>query len=553
MSVLEVSSMKKQGGRVSLNSKGLWVSFVVLMCLSLCFASPSRPQAVNAGSVSGLITDPSGGAIAGATITLTDKSTSTARTTTSNEAGRYFFANVAPGTYEVTANKTGFNLARVSEATIVVGTPLTLDFKLDVGSVTQTVEVSVTGAELQTSNSTLGTSLIGDTILMLPNIGHDVTALLVSQPGVSPDGYSAGANYDQNMYQLDGGNNSNDMDGSMTIYTPTNGSPNPQNTGGAPSGVMPTPAESVEEFKVSTANQTADFNGANGAQVQLVTKRGTDAWHGSAYEYYLGSNFGANNWDNNFNKIAKVKTHQNRFGASAGGKILPKMLGGATYLFANYEGLRYPLAATFERAVPSVLLKQGIIQQADCAKGFSSGTCTGGNIVQYNFNPTNTSMPLAQCQGGPCDPRNLWFNPAIQQLWSKYMPDPNDLTNFGDGLNVQGFRGTVVTPITSDFGVLRLDHDFGKNWHFMSSYRLYDFVREPTVQTDIGGFFSGDTKGQIAATANRPQKPWYYVGGLTASLTPRLTNDFHFNYLRNFWSWQTQVAPPPTFGNPGSD
>src|SRR5262249_10946466 len=253
------------------------------------------------------------------------------------------------------------------------------------------------------------------------------------------------------------------------------------------------------------------------------------------YEYYLGSNFSANTWDNNFNGLRKPSTHQNRFGAAGGGKILPKMLGGATYFFANYEGFRYPLASTFERAVPSATLRQGII-------------IIGG--TQYNFNPANG--PTAVCSGGPCDPRGLWFNPAIQQIWSKYMPLPNDLTNFGDHVNVQGFIGNVLTPVKSDFGVARLDHDFGLKWHFMSSYRVYRFVRTPTVQTDIGGFFSGDKLGTPAATASRPQKPWYLVAGVTTNITSNLTNDFHFSYLRNFWAWQTNLAPPQLAGIPGA-
>lgn len=115
---------------------------------------------VNAGTVAGLVTDASGGTVEGAAITLTDKSTSTARTTTSNEAGRYLLANVPPGTYEITANKSGFNLARVREVNVVVGTPLNIDFKLELGSMSQTVEVSTTGADLQTSNSTIGTSIV---------------------------------------------------------------------------------------------------------------------------------------------------------------------------------------------------------------------------------------------------------------------------------------------------------------------------------------------------------------------------------------------------------
>ena len=288
---------RRYGWKGSVMSKSLRIGGglgILLFAFLFYICAPTKvmAQSTSAGSVAGLVTDTSGGSVIGATITITDKTTNTPRTTTSNENGRYNFANIAPGVYQINANKTGFRVAKVNEIQVTVGNVLTVDFKLEIGSIAETVEVTTTGVELQTSNSTLGTTLSGDTLLMLPNIGHDISHLLVAQPGVSPDGYSAGANYDQNMYQLDGGNNSNDMDGSMSIYTPTNGSATPNITGGVPSGVVPTPAESIEEFRVSTANQTADFNGANGAQVQLVTKRGTNQWHGAVYEYYLGSNFG---------------------------------------------------------------------------------------------------------------------------------------------------------------------------------------------------------------------------------------------------------------------
>ncbi len=524
-------------------SKRVVLLVVALCCLFALTPSALFSQSTSAGSVAGLVTDSSGASVVGATITIIEKATNTARTTVSNESGRYNFASIAPGSYQIDANKAGFRVAKLSEIKVTIGITLTVDFKLEIGSIAETIEVTTTGAELQTTNSTVGTTIAGDTLQLLPNLGHDVTGLLIAQPGVTSTGQAAGAQYDQNMYQLDGGNNSNDMDGSMRDYTPTNGSVSPQSTGGAPSGVMPTPAESIEEFKVSTVNQTADFNGASGAQIQLVTKRGTNQWHGSAYEYYLGANFGANTWDNNLTGTKKVATHQNRFGAAGGGPIIPKnILGGKTYFFGNYEGLRYPLSQTFTRTVPSDLFRSGIVQIQD----------DNGAWEQWNLNPANG--PTALC--GPamnvaCDPRGLWFDPTIQNLWSKYMPHSTD-TKAGDGHNTLGFTGTVSTPVKSNFGVARIDHDFGKSWHLMSSYRIYNFTRTPTVQTDIGGFFPGDTLGQIAATSQRPQKPWYLVVGLTTNITPNLTNDFHYNYLRNFWVWQTNLAPPQVAGIAGA-
>ena len=167
----------------------------------------------------------------------------------------------------------------------------------------------------------------------------------------------AGAMSDENTFQLDGGNNSSDMDGNLTVYTPSYAS------NGAPTGVMPTPVESIEEFKVNTAGQTADFNGSSGSQVQMVTKRGTNQFHGAGYEYYFASDVGAaNTWDNDHKPNGKGLgytpipiTHKNRFGGAVGGPMLPKFAGGKTYFFFNYEGLRYPYSTTYEKPMPTAL------------------------------------------------------------------------------------------------------------------------------------------------------------------------------------------------------
>ncbi|HKW34416.1 MAG TPA: carboxypeptidase-like regulatory domain-containing protein [Candidatus Acidoferrum sp.] len=350
---------------------------VVLCCLLVLTVSPAYPQALTAGSVAGLVSDTSGGVVAGATITIKDKSTNTPRSTTSNEAGRYLFANVPPGSYEITANKTGFSLSRVGEIQVVVGTPLTIDFKLELGSITQSVEVSASGADLQTTNSTIGASVVGDALLMLPNIGRETAALATLQPAVTPNGYTAGVVNDQNTYQLDGGSISDDMAGSNNVYTPSFANTNPVTTGGAATGVIPTPVESIEEFRVNTANQTADFNGSAGSQIQMVTKRGTNQYHGALYEYYLNNVVGgANSWDNNRLKQPISQAHRNRFGGAVGGPLTPAFWGGKTYLFVNYEGLRYPFSTTLEKLVPSAALRAGVIQIPD-----------PGGVSAFNLNP----------------------------------------------------------------------------------------------------------------------------------------------------------------------
>jgi hypothetical protein len=519
-------------------------------------------QSASTGTVAGTVTDPSGGAIVGATVTLTDTATSISRSDATNDNGRYFFANVVPSKYTVSVNKTGFRVSKLVDQVVTVGASLTLNLTLEVGSVAETVEVTATnGAELQTLNATVGNTVSGELLQNLPSIGRDAATFVTLQPGVSPDGSVAGAVVDQSTFMLDGGQNTNDMDGSMQVYTPSfAGDPSggivSNMIGGSPTGVMPTPIDSVEEFKVNTANQTADFNSSAGAQVQVVTRRGTNAWHGSAYEYYFDNNFNANTWNNNITDTPLPSYHYNRFGASGGGPIISKnILGGKTYFFANYEGFRWNNSATYEAIVPSANMRAGILTMNVC-----DATCVAANgagtPTQFNL---NTGTNCGPNQNALCDPRQIGINSLVEQMWNKYEPIGNDpgcnvvgLGSRCDGVNTIGYKANVEIPYTSNFGVARLDHDFGSKFHFNASYRYYKLVRSTTSQVDVGGFFPGDTLGTPAALSVRPQQPWYFVAGLTINVTSNTTNDLHYSYLRNYWSWSNPGGEPQIPGL-GSD
>ena len=520
---------------------------VLFFAFVFCICTPIRVlgQAASTGTVAGTVTDPSGAAVAGATITLIDPSTNDSRKTVSNDSGRFLFANVPPGTYNVTINKTGFRVTKLTGQVVNIGSAITLNVAMELGSVSQIVEVTATGAELQVLNATVGNTVSGDLLQSMPTIGRDSSTFVTLQPGVSPDGSVAGAVVDQSTFMLDGGQNTNDMDGSMQVYTPSfGGDPTggivSNSIGGAPTGVMPTPLDSIEEFKVNTANQTADFNSSAGAQVQVVTRRGTNTWHGSAYEYYFDNNFNANTWDNNNTGTPLPSYHYSRFGGSGGGPLISKnVLGGKTYFFANYEGFRWPNSVTVEKIVPTATMRAGILT-------------FGG--VQYNLNTGNNCGAAGNVA---CDPRGLGINPLVKQMWDTYMPLPNEPGSGGgtgcggfagsskcDGVNEQAFKANAASPYTSNFGVARLDHDFGAKWHFNASYRYYKLIRTTTSQVDIGGFFSGDKLGTPTLLSHRPQQPWYLVGGLTTNITSNTTNDFHFSYLRNFWSWSDPGGVP---------
>src|SRR6266481_5763006 len=520
-------------------SKRVVLLLVALSCLVALTPSALFAQAASTGTVAGTVTDPSGAAVAGAAVTLVDPSTNDSRKTTTNETGRYLFANVPPGTYNMTINKTGFRVAKFTGQIVTVGSAITLNATMELGSVSQIVEVTANGAELQTLNATVGNSAGGELLQSLPSIGRDSSTFVTLQPGVSPDGSVAGAVVDQSTFMLDGGQNTNDMDGSMQVYTPSfAGDPTggivSNQIGGSPTGVMPTPIDSVEEFKVNTANQTADFNSSAGAQVQVVTRRGTNSWHGTAYEYYFNNGFNANTWDNKAvlpvdgGPLRQPYYHYNRFGAAGGGPIIPKtILGGKTYFFGNYEGFRWNNSQTYEVAVPSADMRAGILTFAGVNYNLNTGTnCGASGTVQ-------------------CDPRGIGINSLVQQMWNKFEPIGNDPGCTGsptqgpltgsrcDGVNQIGFKSNVTLPYTSNFAVARLDHDFGPKWHFNTSYRYYKLVRSTTNQIDVGGFFPGDTLGTPTALSVRPQQPWFFVAGLTTNISSNTTNDFHYSYLRN--------------------
>jgi Carboxypeptidase regulatory-like domain len=541
--------------------------FVMLVLAVGVGAVSVRGQATSTGTITGTVTDSSGASVGGATVTLVDRATKDTRTTSTNGDGRYVFIGVDPGTYDIKFVKSGFSETIVAKILVEVATALTENVQMKLGAMSMTITVTETpGAELQTMNSTVGTTIEHQELLQLPNPGRDATTFATLQPGTNINGNTAGAVVDQNTFQLDGGSITDDMSGDSNVYTLSFsgdtsgvGAMHSPGNSAAPSGVIPTPVESVEEMKVGVSNQTADFNGGAGSQVQFVTRKGTNAFHGAVYDYYLDNNFaGANTWDDNNVGVKQPSAHYSRFGMNAGGPMLPgEWLGGKTYIFGDYEGYHNPSAESFERSYPSPLLRAGML---------------GVNGQVVNLNPTSTAVPAGmppsfytnygvtagqmipttQCNAtsgysGPCDPRGLGLNPVISTLWNTYLPLPNDYTH-GDGVNYGGYKGNLLLPDTSNFGVARIDHDFGAKWHFNGTYHYFRRIRSTANQVDVGGFFPGDKLGTYADKSTRPQDNWMYTGGVTTNISPTLTNDFHYSYTRNWWAYQTLGGVPNVAG-----
>src|ERR1041385_7791770 len=580
--------------------------FSILLGLVLCAglilfldAKPAFAQGEK-GSLTGIVTDPQGASVPGAQVTLTDTATKTAQTTTTNESGRYVFASINAGLYDIVISKTGFKTHKAAAQKVSLGTQLTLDVGLEVGALTETVVVmSQAGTELQTNNATIGNTIDLKKLELLPNLGRDATSLLSLQPGVTPRGDIAGSYMDQNTFTIDGGNNTDDMAGNTIGYIQNFTGLAGSQTSAMSSGVVATPIATVEELKVNTFGQTSDFNQSSGAQVQMVTRRGTDQWHGSGYGYYYATNHGAaNSWVNNHTVFTKgvaptgtpcpagttlatggndcvmpftpiIPNHRDRFGFTVGGPIIPKkILGSKTYLFFGYEGFRFPGTGIFERAYPTVAMRAGVIQVPDTngkfqpinLNPFPVTTVIGNSAVAGNTPTRTCTLPaygvgVAACgsatAGAVLDPRNLGVSPTIQAVWNR-IPLPNDPgPAAGDQVNPQGFLSTIRAPLTSNNYVWRLDHDLGSKHRFFGSFRAFKLLNITTNQVDVGGYF-GDTPGQYTAQAPRPQLGELMVLGLTSNLTSRLTNDLRLSYLWNWWQWSTQNDPPQLGGLGGA-
>ncbi|MGO9260823.1 MAG: carboxypeptidase-like regulatory domain-containing protein [Bryobacteraceae bacterium] len=510
--------------------------------------------------MAGLVVDPQNAAIPGTAVKVIDTSTNTSFTTLTNDAGRYLFPQVAPGTYRIVFSKPGFSNQQVSAQEVLVGQVLTIDAKLEVGAISTTLEVgSTAGSGLQTMNATVGNTLSGQSLLLLPNLSRDVQTLSVLQPGVNPNGFAAGTANDQNTYQLDGGNTTDDLAGNTFAYQTTYAGLGGSQGGSIAVGVIPTPVESIEEFKVSTSNQTSDFNNSSGMQVQLVTKRGGNQYHGALYMFYFDTTLGAaNSWTNNHTPFSFggqslpytpiISNHRDRFGGAIGGPIAPKaFLGGKWYYFFNYEGLRLPNVGLYTgRSVPSLLMRAGVIQVSNSA----------GAYIPYNLNPgpvtvAGTTYASAVCPAGSCDPRGLGLNPIVSKIWNTQMPLPNNPLG-GDEYNTQGFLGTIRAPQTSNSYVGRMDHNFSDKWHWYGTYRDLRFVNLTNNQVDIGGVLPGDNFGVPTPVAPRPQQPSFWATGLTTSITPNTTNTVVFNYTRQFWQYGSENAPPQLPGLGGA-
>ena len=476
-----------------MNNRNLWMLFATVLCAVSIMPPRAVAQTSTTGVLAGTIEDASGAVVPKAQVDLTNMDTNASVKQISNEAGQFVFPGLAPGNYKVTVTMAGFRTASFPNLTVEVNKSLTVPVRLEVGGAAEVVEVAATAAvQLQTVDAQIGNTLETDAILRLPTLQRNATELMNIQPAVVVGGSNltmraAGAIDDQNTVTIDG------LDITQQVV--------------AGNTAVPTPADSVEEFRVTVLTPGSSLVRASGAQVTLIGRTGSNQFHGALYEYLQNSELNSNTWDNNRIGALKAPIRDNRFGGRIGGPIKKNK----TFFFANYEGRRFANVAQVTRTVPTDTLKAGILEFKDAA----------GNVQQFNL---ATAAVCGTNGSSACDPRGLGLSPAVKAQWAK-MPEPN-LSGVGDGLNTSGYFFNLGVPVQSDYGVARLNHSFSDRVQAAASYTYF---RQITTGSGDVGIVNGQPQSFVVT----PQRGTVMNASLNWQITPSWLNIARFGYVRD--------------------
>ncbi|HEX2715653.1 MAG TPA: carboxypeptidase-like regulatory domain-containing protein, partial [Candidatus Acidoferrales bacterium] len=423
-------------------------------------------------TISGVVTDPQGAFIAGANVTLTDMATNFIRKQKAGPAGVFTFALIPPGDYRVEVEAQGFKRKVLSQVHAVVGTAVDASVALEVGPMAETVIVEAGGSavHIDTQDATLGNYVETVQITQLPLEARALVDLLSLQPGATREGYVTGARADQSNITLDGVDINNAQTSNAEIPRTTNSLVIGQldtDRGNITTGpVLRLNTEAIEEFRITTANATANQGHSSGGQVNLVTKSGSNNWHGAAFEFYRGTIFRANDWFSNRSGVPRTPLVRNTFGGALGGPIIKDK----AFFFYSYESRHDATAQAVTRTVPLASLGRGIINYTYC----TDSACNS---------PQRASLSLAQNQQvyQATGINQLALN-ALAAAAAKY---PANDTSVGDQLNTGGFRFNATTPVRLNSHVAKLDFNLTNNQSaFVRMNVIYDHQTLPAWLPD---------------------------------------------------------------------
>jgi Carboxypeptidase regulatory-like domain len=413
--------------------------------------------AQDTASVVGTVTDTTGAVVPGASVELANPATGKTYKTVTGGNGSYTFANVTPGPgYKETVSRNGFQTTVLTDLYMNVASTRTQNVKLEVGSVSETVDVSASneGVTLDTTDATVGNNFEVQFMNELPvSMRDSPVALLTQQPGMTQDGSATGARTDQNRLTLDGLDVS-DMTTGTILNAANNGA-----------GIVHTiignaPVDSIQEFRGTTAGMLSSSGNGGGGQFEMVTRSGTNHFHGNINEYHRDTDLEANEWFNNFDGVPRSPLIRNQFGGNFGGPFWKDKV----FFFFDYNGRRDTLAAQAERTVPT-------------------DSFLKGNTVTYFTNiASGTTNSINAAQVAAYDPQDVGFDSSMMQALGGRYPSPNDFTgDKGDLLNTAGYRFNAPTPYIENNYVGRVDINPWQNHHLFGrvTYNRTNAVYKP--------------------------------------------------------------------------
>jgi hypothetical protein len=482
---------------VKLSLKG-WMLIGILSTAVVGFAQNANT------SLRGVVKDPAGALVPGAKITLTNKENGQTLSAVAHNAGEYTFTQVSPAKYSITVSATGFG-DQTKTAELLVDQPATIDFTLTVQSSMVTVDVSAGAQTLNTTDASLGGSANNAMIQALPSETRNVPDLLSLQPGVlylpttgdSRSGAVNGGRSDQGNVTIDGVDD------------------NDQVNGFAFNGVLRQTQDSIEEFRVTTGDANSDAGRSSGAQISMLTKSGTNKFHGAAYEYNRPTFTVANNW---FNKQAQLGSGQanipgklirNIYGASLGGPIWKDKL----FFFGNYEGSRLAENSQINQTVPTASYQAGNLEYPDAS---------GATQI---LTPTDMAALDSGCIvcGTSAYPPPPGPNPNALAYF-KLMPAANG-TLEGDAYNTGSYSFSSPNPSRLNTSIGRIDFTPNDRHRIFVRANLQDDVTDSTEQ------FPGQGPSNVYQDNSKG-----ITFGDTWTITPTLINDVRFGYVRQGFS-----------------
>ncbi len=492
-------------------------------------------------SVRGTVVDPQKQVVSGATVTITNTETNVTRNQQTSESGVFVFEQLPPGPYRVEVEAKGFKKAIITNVQALVAKASDVNVQLDIGAVSESVTIAATTNEvaLNTQDASLGNNFVSQQIAQLPLEARNVATLLTLQPGVTREGSVTGSRADQANVTLDG----IDINEQQSNQIGSTSSSDAATLSPSTNTVLRLNAEAIDEFRVVTANPNAQFGRSSGAQVSLVTKGGSNEYHGALFWFHRPTVLAANDFFNNRagvygpsdpqvqlgqakvgeEKVPRPALIRNTFGGALGGPIVRDR----AFFFYSYEGRTDRSQQTVLQRVPLPSMGLGQLRFANQGGGVSTFTAANFATIFPSLGGTN---PVALS--------------ALGAAAAKYRA--NDFGNTGDSfidpktgqlvqLNTAGYRFNAYLPSDFNSHVARFDHNLTSKQQLFARFNV-----------------NHDMIAGVPAFPDTPRPdtwshPWGIAAGHTWTISNRFVNNFRYGLTREAFTQQGDAAKNEIF------